>query len=67
MPSRSKLINTIIFETKWFIWKSRNVTKHELRRMNKDVIVSSIKNAVYDQLISENDGSLSEIQNIAFF
>ena len=54
-PSVCKIINTIILETKWFIWKSRNTYKYEKRYMNKNHIIACIKSTVKDQIESHCD------------
>ena len=66
-PLKSKLINIIIFETKWWIWKRRNTFKHENKLLPKTIILKSIKNTVVDQVKGLNDSiMLNHIQTNYF-
>ena len=47
-PKEFKLFNMIIFETKWQIWKTRNVFKHENLILNNDFVYSRLKQSVMD-------------------
>ena len=54
-PWKSVLINTIILEAKWYIWKSRNEAKYENKRLDPVLIVKRIKASVHDQIKYSED------------
>jgi len=57
-PIKCKLINTIIMETKWFIWNRRNTYKHEKRILPKVQVSRSLKQSIKGQLKWQNESSL---------
>jgi len=57
-PFKSKHINIIIFETKWWIWKRRNIYKHENKLLPEIVVLKSINNAVIEQVNNLNNSIL---------
>ena len=48
--SKTKLVNTLIIETKWMIWKNRNDMKYNNKISNCNVLLNCIMNNVNDHL-----------------
>ena len=49
-PSKTKLVNTLIVETKWMIWKNRNDMKYNNKISNCNVLLNCNMNNVNDHL-----------------
>ena len=46
---KSVVLNTIIFETKWAIWKNRNSVKYEKQPLSPTRTVKGVKGTVYER------------------
>lgn len=60
-PVKCKIINTIVFETKWYIWKSRNSIKHENVHIDIRLSLLYIRKSVIDQFEHSKDKSLLNV------
>jgi len=53
--SKTKLVNTLIIETKWMIWKNRNDVKYNNKTSKCNVLLNCIMNNVNNQLYLNKD------------
>ena len=62
--AKARIINTLIFETKWFIWKNRNHVKYGKAQSEHISLYSKIKKAVKTNIqLSKNEYLIDEYRN----
>ena len=54
-PSETKLVNVLVIETKWIIWKNRNGMKYNNKTSNCNVLLKCIMTNVNNQLYWKKD------------
>ena len=57
-PIKFRVLNTLVFETKWQIWKSRNLIKHESTYIDIKLSLMHIRNTFLEQIKHSSEKKL---------
>jgi len=68
LNEKAIIVNMLIFETEWHIWKNRNNVKYGLKLpLNQVIIVHNIQKCLQNRLEIMNDETLLELFHSNFF
>lgn len=66
LNKKAFVLNAIIFETKWHIWKNRNTVKFGKPALKSSNIIGNIKKTIYDRMSSVRNSYLLELYEYYF-